>query len=235
MLASMAILGVASIFGILMVPVMSTPPVEMYIEPAEKTVSVGDTFTIDVMVRSDKLVNVFAGELRFDEDVLSVTKIDYNTSIADLWAEKPWYENGEGTLNFAGGTTKGGFTGDSSLITVTLRADSEGKGMLDLHNPRILRHDGAGTDVALPEPIDVIFTVTEETLASENMVRQKNVSTPIDVIQKPPTTDLNGDGRQSIIDISIFILHIGNDNPRYDFNLDGKVNTRDLSIITDAM
>ena len=56
----------------------------------------------------------------------------------------------------------------------------------------------------------------------------------MDIVKERPSTDLNGDGRQSISDISIFMINMAGDDPRYDFNLDGAVNTKDLSILLNA-
>ena len=46
--------------------------------------------------------------------------------------------------------------------------------------------------------------------------------------------DLNGDGKHTVADISIFLLNLSSDNPRFDFNLDGEVGAKDLSVIMNA-
>ena len=82
---------------------------DMRTEADLRTRSVGEQFQVRLIVESSVPVNAFAGDLSFNRDVLEVSRIDYNTSIADLWVKEPWYSNGEGTINFAGGTTKPGF------------------------------------------------------------------------------------------------------------------------------
>jgi hypothetical protein len=227
--------GLITVLGFLIVPVISEPLGDMYVEPAGKTISVGQIFSVRLMVKSLVPTNVFAGELLFDNDILAVDSIDYNTSIADIWAKKPWYSNGAGTINFIGGTThKDGFLGTDALMTITFKAVGAGDGTLSINDPRILRYDGKGTDLTLPDPIDTVVTVQQEEQQFSNTVTKEHVSTPINVVKTPPSTDLNGDGKQSILDISIFILHLGSNDPRYDFNLDGKVNTDDLSILLNA-
>ena len=187
------------------------------------------------MVSAETPVNVFKGEVLFDPTVLRVDSIDYNTSIADLWAELPWYENGEGTLNFTGGTTQpGGFQGTGSLITVTFRTIGAGVTALKLEDARILAHDGLGTDVALGKPIDAVFEVEQDVIESQTVAAPSSRTSVISVASNAPSTDLNGDGKQSIADMSIFMLHILSTDSRYDFNQDGKVNNVDLSILMTA-
>lgn len=234
-LAATAVAGMFAIVGLLVVPFFSDTTVEMRIEPPEHVVGVDETFTIDIVVTSPMPVNVFAGELIFDSSVLKVDGIDYNTSIADLWTERPWYSNGEGTLNFAGGTTrKGGFIGTGSLISVTFKTLQEGSGSLSIRDAHILEHDGLGTRVPF-EPIDALFTIEEAGgTRAQNLIVENSASTEFQVITTPPSTDLNGDGKQSIVDVSIFMLNLASGDLRLDFNLDGEVNTKDLNILLGA-
>jgi len=235
-LTASAFLAIVAIFGISILPNTEESDADMYIELAKKVVTVGETFEVEVLVESKIPVNVFAGELKFDHQVLSIKSIDYNISVANLWAEKPWYSNGDGTLNFAGGTTeKGGFTGVDTLIKVTFETIREGEGVLTLDKPRILLHDGLGTDAKLNASIDTIIVIENESTTSSNPITNTQaVSTTYKVVEEPPSTDLNGDGKQSISDISIFMLNIASDDSKYDFNLDGKIDTKDLNIILGA-
>jgi hypothetical protein len=105
MLGASAIIAFASILGL---NVITTPPVAMRLEPTEYTTREGERFGVDVIVDAEVSTNVFSGELRFSPDILKIEDIDYNTSVANLWAELPWFNNGEGTLNFGGGYYKAG-------------------------------------------------------------------------------------------------------------------------------
>ncbi|HEU4677673.1 MAG TPA: hypothetical protein VFS75_03070 [Candidatus Paceibacterota bacterium] len=230
-IATPAVLGlgaaVAGILGFFYLNVAS-PVASMLIDPADRVVTRGEIFDVNVVIRSSISVNVFAGELYFDPSILAVDSIDYNTSIADLWAERPWYSNGNGTLNFAGGSTKGGFEGEGTLIKVTFRAIGEGAGVISIHDPRILKHDGLGTDAEIDRPIDAIFTVRAE---NGDVLTPQSNTMRFHVVKEAPSTDLNGDGRHTIADISVFLLHLSTDDERYDFNMDGRVNLEDLKII----
>ena len=103
LLGATAFVAFATIMGI---TTFTKAPAGMRLEPVEYTTVEGQAFGVDVMVDSEVPTNVFSGELRFSPDILKIVSIDYNTSVADLWAELPWFNNGAGTLNFGGGTTK---------------------------------------------------------------------------------------------------------------------------------
>ncbi len=234
-LAVSALFGLLAAASLLAVPIMTKPVASMLLEPREGVAAVGDTFEVQILVASSIPVNVFSGTLTFDPLVLSIEKIDYNTSVADLWAEKPWYSNGDGTLTFIGGTTRpGGFTGSEQLITVTFKTNTTGAGLLTLYDARILQHDGLGTDAELHKPIDALFTVEDPTLVKDALKVSEGPRADYRVVKELPSTDLNHDGKHGIADISIFLLNVGSDNPIYDFNQDGSVDTGDLSIIVSA-
>ena len=231
-LLASATLGALTILGFLVVPSILTPVADMRIEPQHGVVKENDTFKVSIIVESATPVNVFAGELHFDPRILEVTGINYNTSIADLWAEEPWYSNGEGTLKFIGGTTmKGGFFGTGSLVTITYRTKQVGEGVLSIREATILQHDGLGTEAILEEPLDALFTIEAR---EQNVLTTNNTAATYKVVEEPPSTDVNDDGKQTLADISIFMLNIVGNDERFDFNLDGEVDTKDLSILLDA-
>ncbi len=227
-LLASALVGFFALVGAALIPPVIEPISSMRVESATRIVTEHNRFEIEIVVESLVPVNVFAGELHFSKDLLKVTSIDYNTSIADLWAELPWYSNGEGTLNFAGGSTqKGGFLGAGTLIKVTFETLGEGAGIVSIHDPRILLHDGLGTDSNVSDPIEAIFTIEP----SGNLLTQSPIGVSYQVTKEIPTTDLNRDGKQSIADISIFMLGMGKYDWKHDFNVDGAVNLKDLNII----
>lgn len=227
------LLGITSLF---VIPFASSIDADMRLEPNHGVQVLGESFTVTVVVESNTPVNVFQGDISFNADVLTVTSIDYNTSIADLWAEEPWYSNGDGTLNFIGGTTRaGGFTGTSALLTITFTTTATGEARVILDEARILKHDGLGSDAIVAAPIDALFAVTETELEEQTIVRKQTTSGPIlRILLERPNTDLNGDGRQGIADTSIFMADLVSQNKRSDFNQDGVVNTADLSILLNA-
>lgn len=227
-----AILGIG---GFLAMPSAALPEADIRIEPTSQLVIIGDTFTVNVIVESSIPVNVFAGELLFDPAAVTIESISYNTSIADIWAERPWYSNGAGTLNFIGGTTNAdGFLGEGTLLSITLKPTVTGKRSIELSEARILRHDGLGTDATLKPSVDAVFTVNNEQIERETVVKRSGTKVSVAIATKTPTTDLNGDGKQSLADVSIFMQTLITQDPIADFNGDGKINTADLSILLEA-
>lgn len=228
------IAGIIGISGFLLGTTIISAPVTVVLEPTSGTRVLGETFVTTLTIKSTTPVNVFKGLLVFDADKLSVTSIDYNTSIADLWAEEPWYSNGAGTINFTGGTTaRGGFVGEGTLITITFTAENPGEAIVKLDDMRVLRHDGLGTEAPLSAPIDAIFAVEEARLAEQTLFSAPLEGPKVRVIEEAPDRDLNDDGKQSMADISIFMSDLVSKNLRSDLNGDGSVNLEDLSILTE--
>jgi len=199
------------------------------IQPNVSSVLVGDTLLVDVIVRSDNPVNVFSGKIIFDAALAEIVDISYNTSIADLWTETPWYENGAGTITFAGGTTvPGGFVGSGVLMSIEYRAVGVGQQTLRLTEGRVLAHDGFGTDTTIIST-DGIFEIS---------TNSKTTFTPTEtnVLFLPPlaTFDLNNDGTITMADVSLFFTHLITGNLQSDFNNDGRVTIADLSLILAA-
>lgn len=227
-LLASAIVGLLTIASVLFMPKSEQMGTRMFIEPAELTIETDQSFTIDVIVESPDAVNAFAGILNFDEAILEVDRIGYNTSIADLWTQEPWFAKGDGTITFAGGTTKpGGFSGKGSLLTVVFRGKGETTTALSLTSTRILKHDGLGTDAQLQNSLDALFTI-KPLLPKNEIITQGN---PEEILL---STDLNNDNSTSLADISIFMVHITSQNLRSDFNNDKKVTAADLSILLEA-
>ncbi len=229
-----AILALTAILGITVVTNDPKPAAQILIEPLEALVETGEVIEIQILVKASEPVNVFAGEIGFNPRVLRIESIDYNTSVADLWVDEPWYSNGEGTLTFGGGTTKaGGFEGKDQLILVKLVAISEGEGVISINDSKILKHDGLGTEVEPATAKAAILTVTNSPPVEQITATEKEETT-YKVVKEVPNTDLNGDGKQSLADISIFMLNMAGNKPRFDFNLDGEVGLKDLNILLGA-
>jgi hypothetical protein len=227
-LIASAIIGFATLASVLFVPKDHQTGTTMYITPSELTIEKDRDFTIEVVVESDEAVNAFAGVLQFDETILKVSRIEYNTSIADLWTQEPWFAKGDGTIAFAGGTTRsGGFTGSGPLLSVTFTGKNATSTPLMLTSMRVLKHDGLGTDAQLRTSLDALFTI-KPVPGTGDIISQ---SKPAEIIL---TTDLNNDGATTIADVSMFMLQLASQNMRSDFNNDKKVTAADLSILLDA-
>lgn len=211
---------------------VETPRTSMAISPSNATSLAGAEIVVQVAVESATPVNAFAGELRFDSSKLEVARIDYNNSIADLWAEEPWYKNGDGTIGFAGGSTRpGGFTGSGNIITVTFRSKDAGVSAVEITRAQILQHDGLGTDTDVATPIDALFTFTAEVAP---VVDENNRTTQVVVASENKNLDLSGDGKQSLADVSVFLQYLVTGNTAGDVNGDGRVSIADMSILLET-
>ena len=232
LLMASLIAGIIGLSSFIIAPQIG-PEADMRLEPHSGLVKVDDTIKVSVIVSANVPVNVFKGLLRFNANTMYVSAIDYNTSIADLWAEEPWYSNGDGTINFIGGTTRsGGFTGEGSLITITFKAKTPGESRITMDEARILKHDGLGSEATLNTPIDALFAIESPTLGTETILATTVQGPTLTIVSETPDTDLNDDGKQSMADISIFMTDLISKNPRSDFNADGAVNLKDLSILS---
>ena len=205
---------------------------DMRLDPLEGWPQLNETFTVEVLVEANTPVNVFQGDLAFGTEFLSVESIDYNNSVADLWTSEPWYSNGDGTINFAGGTTQpGGFTGSDTIVSVTFKTEKVGNARVNFEEVRILRHDGLGSDAAIPESVDALFTVQDDAAV---IAEKSSNKAKFYVMPNTTPTDLNGDNKQSLADLSMFMGDLAGGNPRSDFDANGKVNLSDLSILLQA-
>lgn len=208
---------------------------DLHFSPESVTLERGATFYLSLEVTSGQPVNVFSGEVHFDDTLLTVESISYNTSIADLWAEKPWYDEGAGVVHFAGGTTDpGGFIGTGELLTITFRGVATGESAIALTDARVLRYDGLGTDVDLPAPIDSLIMIEDQDLGDQVKLQKEREERSVQVVEQLDL-DVNDDGRVSFADVSGFMFDLGTQARRSDFNGDGRVSATDLSILLNAL
>lgn len=217
-----------AIFSILALVGINAPissfTTKIIVSPEAKTVTVGETLNVDILVESQSAVNVFSGVVNFDPNLMQVENISYNTSIADLWTEKPWFKNGDGTINFAGGTTvKGGFVGQGVLMSVTFLAIGAGEQTIKVSEARILAHDGFGSDTIVDT--EAIFL----TIKNQNTLPTKD--SKVVVLDTEKSFDLNNDGKVSLADATVFLGYMMSSDTRADFNTDGKVGPADLSLL----
>ncbi len=204
----------------------SSPTASLYVVPELPSVGVGETITFTIMAESNVPVNTFVGELVFDTDYFFVTNISYNTSIANLWVEEPWYNRDKNTIYFAGGTTQaGGFSGVGELVQVTMQAKAAGDAALQLRNVRVLAHDGLGSDVELTKPLDTLISVDTTPFA---IPLQEAPMERVVIVADAPPLDVNGDGKLSFQDTGVLLFALGSTNPKYDFNGDGSVTWADI-------
>jgi hypothetical protein len=129
---------------------MQTPIPAVAIEPAELTVDLGATFTVEVRVSDVSSVGGYEFEMAFDGDVVEVLDVEdggfFEGTGRSVMALEPEIDNGAGRVIF-GAVTLGdgaGARGDGRLAVLTLKGVGDGVSDLDLLDQEIQVLDTAG-------------------------------------------------------------------------------------------
>lgn len=126
--------------------VSPTLAADLLMTPATGNYSVGQTFTVTVVVApAGASVNAVEAGLKFNPAVLSVVSFSKAPTFS-LWTTEPTFSNTAGTFTFGGGSPAP-FTAQSNLLTITFRTLAAGSGSLTVANASVLAADGRGTDV----------------------------------------------------------------------------------------
>lgn len=122
-------------------------------------VNAGQKLTMPIFIDT-KGQNINAAEvyLNFNPRLMRVDDISTDGSFFKIWIEDhPKYSNEQGTIAFAGGLPKPGFTGQGQIgtITVTLLKD-ENATLVFTPKTRVLLNDGKATPIPLSmDPITI--------------------------------------------------------------------------------
>ena len=120
----------------------------IFVMPDKDQVSENESFAVTVFVSStDEAINNAEGILSFPSKLLSVSSIDSNSSIFNLWVEQPKFDNVSGTVSFNGGLPNPGFIGlGGKVIKIYFTAKNSGTAALSWSSATIRANDGYGTD-----------------------------------------------------------------------------------------
>ena len=222
---------------------LSSTPATFYFTPySDHMLVVGQDADVDININARVPVNAIGVTIKFPPDMIEVVGFSKQKSFLNLWTEDTTIQEETGEVHFSGGTTvKGGLTGTSTALTLTLEAKKPGTATLTFENAQAYASDGSGTQL-VSRTHSITFTIP----ATSSSPIVANVPTPAPATgastisaptaPTPPSADLNGDGKIDITDMSILILHMfGMYDPRYDLNLDGSVNIADLSVLMSKM
>lgn len=127
----------------------SVSAANLSLSPASGLYSVGDTFSVQVVVSSqDKSINAVSGILNFSADKLQVVSLSKNSSIINFWVVDPAFVNSSGKVSFEGVVLNPGFQSSRGVVlTLHLKAKSIGAASLSYSSASVLANDGQGTDV----------------------------------------------------------------------------------------
>jgi len=215
-----AVISIAVLLGAAVIT--STEVSYVRLEASETAIKTGDRFYLDVYAYAHVPVNAIDITLRFDENLVEVIGVDTGQSVLTIWTQEPIIESDKVILQ--GGTFKKGFLREHKIAKVNLKAKQTGQGTVAASEVMLLAGDGEGTPVETADAIDSnvnLFIYDQNTDPGSIGVDVK-----VNIL-----TDINGDGKVTLKDISVFMSAWNNKNKIYDFNGDGRMTFRDFSII----
>ncbi|KKS24825.1 MAG: hypothetical protein A2736_02695 [Candidatus Yanofskybacteria bacterium RIFCSPHIGHO2_01_FULL_41_27] len=120
-----------------------------YFSPSSGNFSVGNIFTVNVLVNTGGVaINNAEAVINFPSDLLEIVSVGKSGSIFSLWVEEPNFSNSAGVLSFNGGLPTPGFTGTAGkMLSTVFRVKKAGSASLVFSSAAIRANDGYGTDV----------------------------------------------------------------------------------------
>jgi hypothetical protein len=188
----------------------------------QAAVAAGTKFSIDVYAYAHVPVNAVDITLQFDGSAVEVLGVDRGQSVLTLWTEDPIIEKDKVVLR--GGTFRKGFIREHKIATISLKAKQTGQSSVSATNVMLLAGDGVGSPVSVAEAMDssVSLYIYDENSSPDNI----GVNVTVNII-----TDIDGDGKVTLKDVSAFMSAWATKSKVYDFNGDGRMTFRDFSII----
>ena len=159
---------------------------QLFVNVTKTPVEVGETFQLRVGVNSEGTsINNSEATISFPSDLVQITAISTNSSIFDLWVDRPEFSNTTGTITFNGGITNPGFSGSNgTLFWITAKAKKTGTATFALQNAAVRANDGLGTDVLSSTrnvPVTIIKAATPQP-KKEEVVKEKTDTTSPDTL-----------------------------------------------------
>lgn len=182
-------------FLILFLPLFSIFAASIYLSPSQKTVNVGDNFSISVYVESsDQAMNAISFRLSFPNNLLKVINVSKSGSIINFWVQEPQILTGE---VFAEGVVLNpGYQGnDGKILTINFKTLKEGTANLNFVSGSVLANDGQGTNILKnlkSATIQIKSQIIEEKFENEQTESsQQIIFVPKPIISSPTHPDQN--------------------------------------------
>ena len=164
----------------------------LFITKPTQMVSVGDTFTIDIKVKStDKSINAVSGTILFPADMVRMTSISRDNSILNIWTHDPSIQRNQ--LSFEGVILNPGYQGaNGQILRVTFEAKRSGVVTLNFKNGSILANDGLGTNIVAslsPTNFTILRAGVLSTIPKPIVMETQKATTPSRPLALPVITE----------------------------------------------
>lgn len=213
-------LGTLAIFG---ASVISTDKSYIKLVPSQVNVLAGDRFNIQIYASAHVPVNALDITIDFIPGAIEIIGVDKEQSVLTIWTQEPVISTN--SIKLSGGTFQKGFVGEHLIATIKAKANTAGQTEFVVSDANLLAGDGKGTPVA-------VKTTGSDSKTSFVIYDQdadpSELKTKLGVVIN---TDINGDGKVTLTDISAFMASWRSEETTYDFNSDGRMNFVDFSII----
>lgn len=134
---------------------------QIYLAEPPTNIHPGQTFDLEVRMSSrTRSVNAAQFQLVFNPAILEVLTMTTTESFCSFYAANS-FDTIKGEVEVACGTPNPGFTGDSVLAKITMRANTAGETSLTLNPDKtmVLANDGKGTNLVKDlDPYSLVIT-----------------------------------------------------------------------------
>lgn len=183
------------------------------------TVKESEHFTLTIKANAQTPVNAIDITIDYPSEKMRIDSVDVGTSVISFWAEEPYAKNGH--IYLRGGMYKRGFMGEHTIATVRATALTSGMTQISTKETTFIAGDGMGTEVHLTktgkEDTQIIIIPADGSLAGKASITI--------------LTDLDGDGKVDLRDISAFMGAWFTRKSTFDFDGDGRMTFKDFSIL----
>lgn len=179
----------------------------------------GERFTLSVYATAHTPVNAVDITITYPQSQMDVKGIDTGKSVLTLWTEEPYAK--DGTIYLRGGTFQKGFLGEHLIATVRMIATESGTAQVTKNSATFIAGDGLGTEVQVADSDSDSHKIYIKN-ADGSLVGEASVYI---------VTDIDGDGKVGLNDVSSFMSAWVGRGETFDFNGDGRMTFKDFSII----
>lgn len=195
------------------------------LQPKTKDVVSGQTLTMDIMIdTTGKSINAAEATISFPPSLLTNASVSIDKTIFPIETGQN-ITNGTITISAASSTPRSGIV---RLATISFKTASQGTANVNFSNVAIIE-SATNQDV-----FGSAQNGTYQILPQATPTPTKAQPTPTKAPAPTPSvksSDLNGDGKVDIQDLSLLLTYRKNKDLRGDLNNDGKVNMTDVSIL----